>query len=133
MCGKIRKTRYGDLHFVCKSETLSPPSLRPFVKPKEQRLLRHRLRLLREHCHLLLVERSKLARQLHVLLQLRNGSAARGRYSARSPHNEQRCGRGPEEGLAPEEGGDLRRQTDQARRRRPGHRQPSELVHVHRV
>ena len=36
-------------------------------------------------------------------------------------------------GLAPEEGADLRRQTDQARLRRPGHRQPSELVHVHRV
>ena len=41
---------------------------------------------------------------------------------------EQPRGQGPEEGLAPEEGGDLRRQTDQARLRRPGHRQPSELV-----
>ena len=34
---------------------------------------------------------------------------------------------------APQEGRDLRRQTDQARLGRPGHRQPSELVPVHRV
>ena len=47
--------------------------------------------------------------------------------------NRQPQGQGPEDGLAPEEGADLRRQTDQARLRRPGHRQPSELVHVHRV
>ena len=38
-----------------------------------------------------------------------------------------------EGGLAPEEEGDLRRQTDQARLRRPGYRKPSELVHGHRV
>ena len=42
--------------------------------------------------------------------------------------NGQPYGQGPEGGLAPEEGADLRRQTDQARLRRPGHRQPSELV-----
>ena len=46
---------------------------------------------------------------------------------------EQPYGQGPEGGLAPEEGADLRRQTDQARLRRPGHRQPSELVRGHRV
>ena len=57
----------------------------------------------------------------------------RGRCSKRSRHKEQPYGQGPEGGLAPEEGADLRRQTDQARLRRPGHRQPSELVHVHRV
>jgi YVTN family beta-propeller protein len=36
-------------------------------------------------------------------------------------------------GLAQEEGADLRWQIDEARRRRPGHCQPSELVHVYRV
>ena len=61
------------------------------------------------------------------------GPAGRGRYSERSQPNGRRQDQGPEGGLAPEEGGDLRRQTDQARLRRPGHRQPSELVHVHRV
>ena len=50
-----------------------------------------------------------------------------------SQPTDQPCGQGPEGGLAPEEGADLRRQTDQARLRRPGHRQPSELVHVDRV
>ena len=39
----------------------------------------------------------------------------------------------PEGSLAPEEGGYLRRQTDQARCRRSGHGEPFQLVHVHRV
>ena len=47
--------------------------------------------------------------------------------------NGQPRGQSPEGGLAPEEGGDLRRQTDQARLRRPGHCQPFQLVRVHRV
>ena len=63
--------------------------------------------------------------------------AGPGRHSERSQQTERdrraRCGQGAEGGLAQEEGADLRRQTDQARLRRPGHRQPSELVHVDRV
>jgi hypothetical protein len=43
----------------------------------------------------------------------------------------QPCGQGLEGRLAQEEGGDLRRQTEQAGLRRPGHRQPSELVYGH--
>ena len=56
------------------------------------------------------------------------GPAGPGRYGGRRQPKGQPEGQGPEGRLAPEEGGDLRRQTDQARRRRPGHRQPSELV-----
>ena len=48
------------------------------------------------------------------------------------PHESRKIKR-PTDGLAQEEEADLRRQTDQARRRRPGHRQPSELVHGHWV
>jgi serine/threonine protein kinase len=59
--------------------------------------------------------------------------AGPGRHSECSRPNGQPFGQEAEGGLAPQEDADLRRQTDQARRRRPGHRQPSELVPVHWV
>ena len=51
--------------------------------------------------------------------------------SERRPRTKHPEGQGSQGGLAQEEVADLRRQTDQARLRRSGHRQPSELVHVH--
>ena len=51
----------------------------------------------------------------------------------RRAQSDQPRGRGPEGGLAAKEIADLRRQADHARRRRPGHRESFELVHVDRV
>src|SRR5271157_3032338 len=52
------------------------PSLRVLVKAEEQRLLGNRLGFLHQRSQLLVVEWREFARQLYVVLQLRNGIAS---------------------------------------------------------